>query len=161
MSTWVCNDFDEDFEQEFSIGRITSFNALKIKCLKIGTVNSGSMFNFKIEDEDGSTLFDQTIGADFINTSLPDNGNRADLVFDIDSFVLNRNVDDTDHVYKLKFSSTNYITAEGSRFMVCRRQADDVAVPITGDIRTAIDSNRALEMPIFFEIFRWSKDSKE
>ena len=160
MSTWVCNDFDEPFEQTFSIGRLTSFDSMRIKVLKIGTVNSTATFTFEIEDGD-QILFTHTIDADFINNNLLDNGNRADLVFDIDSFVLNHNIDDSDHEYKLKFLSENYTTSENSRFMVCRRQAEDVAVPITGDIRTAIDGNRALEMPIFFEIFRWSKDSKE
>ena len=160
MSTWVCDDFDEPFEQTFSIGRITSFNALKIKCLKIGTVNSTATFTFQITDG-SDILFNQTITADFINTNLSNNGDRADLVFEIDSFVLNHNVDDSEKEYKLKFLSANYITSENSRFMVCRRQAEDVAVPITGPIVTAIGGNRALSMPIFFEIFRWSKDSKE
>ena len=159
MSTWVCDDFDEDFEQTFFISRITSFNALRIKVLKIGTVNPEATFNFEIVDG-VDVLFNQTITADFINTNLPDNGDRADLVFEIDSFVLNRSIDDTSREYTLRFSSENYVSAEASRFLVCRRQEDDQAVPIIGD-RADTPGRRAIEMPVFFEIFRWSKDSKE
>ena len=83
MSTWVCNDFDEEFNQTFT-------------------------------------------GKDYI----------------------------------LNFTSSGYTTTTTSRFMVCKRQEDDKAVPIAGATATNIN-NKALEAPIFFEIFRWSKDSKE
>lgn len=159
MSTWVCNDFDEEFNQTFTISRITSFNALRIKVLKIGTVNSSATFTFKILDGTDE-LFSQTITSDFINANLPDNGDRADLVFEIDSFVLNRNINNTGKDYILNFTSSGYTTTTTSRFMVCKRQEDDKAVPIAGATATNIN-NKALEAPIFFEIFRWSKDSKE
>ena len=159
MSTWVCNDFDEPFEQSFTISRMTSFDSLRIKCLKSGIVNSTATFNFQITQDD-IVLFNQTIAADFINTNLPDNGDRADLVFEIDSFVLNPDIEENPVEYVLKFSSSNYTTGESTRFMICRRQEDDVAITINGTFSNDIKT-RALQMPIFFEIFKWSKDSKE
>ena len=159
MSTWVCDDFDQPFNQTFQISRITSFDSLRIKVLKAGTINAGATFTFKINDN-GNTIFDQTITADFINTNLTDNGDRADLVFSIDSFVLLNDIDDTAHDYVLNFTSSGYVSSANSRFLICRRQEDDTAVPIIGTLASTPEA-RAVEQPIFFEIFRWSKDSLE
>lgn len=160
MSTWICEDFNETFTQQIRINRITSVKQFRIKVLKVGTIVSGSTFTFSLADG-SNEIFSETITADFINTNLTDAGNRADLVFDVqNSFVINNNIDDRDKEYTWTFSSTGYTSTNLSRFVLCKRQSDDEFGNVYNR-SSIVPGVKAFENPIFFEIFRWSKDSKE
>ena len=160
MSLWVCNDFDEPFEQDIRLDERHQVDRYRVKILKWGTIPTDATFNFQIVD-DGNVIFDETIDGDFINGAMLGN-TRTYLDFNFTNFVMNPNFSDNDLLekdYTLKFSSTGYTNNAAYGFMAIKREFTDSNATY-GIGRIGDNLIKALDAPLWVEFFRWEDIKK-
>ena len=160
MSLWICEDFDEPFEQDIRLDERHQVDRYRVKVIKWGTIPATATFNFKIND--GTTdILDETITGQFINDSMLGNA-RTYLDFNFENFVMNPNFSGNDLLekdYTLKFSSTGYTNNAEYGFMVVKRQFDDSNATY-GTPQGNDNLQKALEAPLWVEFFRWEDIKK-
>ncbi|BAQ92893.1 hypothetical protein [uncultured Mediterranean phage uvMED] len=150
MSQWVTEDLDNtSITQKFKIKRRHNVANFVVKFIKRGSVNSTA--TVKLQVFDGNIeLYSKEVTGSYLNSLTSDDYLRVDVNFPVDDLVLNTSLDGTEKEYALHFSSSNYTE---NQFLICKRQFNDSNAKIYGSyLHEFNDSDKMLDMPIFFEI---------
>ena len=166
MSSWVVEDFNETFSQQFTVVEKMIVDFISIKLMKAGTINPSAVFTIKFfnsEDGSGFNLLgdnsDAILTADTVNnvpaSQIPliatEPNYRANYNIRCPGLVLNTNLDGTPKKYFMEFIGENYSPTPGMRnnvadvpidnsLGVCRRQADDNSINLSGPYPTGFDT---------------------
>ena len=159
MSSWVTEDFDSSFIQEITVTEKMIVDFISLKVMKAGTINSNAIFTIELfNSDDAGTGFNlltnepqATITAEFLNAAFTESNYRANYNLNCPGLVLNTNLDGTPKVYLFRFSATNYTPILGTvnntpnipinnTFGICKRQADDNSINLTGSYPTGFDT---------------------